>query len=234
MKFVHNTFVLAFWMCSFAIASDEIPAPPQKQPILLFGGDVYTASGEVIRGGQVLFENGKIVAVGDNLDGRASSASVQRIDCTGKRVYPGLFNANSEIGLIEIDAVRATRDQNEVGQINPNVRAEVGVNPDSELIPVARTNGILLSLTAPGGGLVSGASAVLQLDGWTWEDLTLKSGVGIHVQWPRMSPARAWWMRDTERQQNQRRDDALKQITQTIADASTRASWAGPAPGARD
>jgi imidazolonepropionase-like amidohydrolase len=153
------------------------------------------------------------------LNDRASSASVQRIDCTGKRVYPGLFNANGEIGLVEIDAVRATRDQSETGSINPNVRAEVGVNPDSELIPVARSNGVLLSVTAPAGGLLSGSSAVLQLDGWTWEDMTLKGSIGMNVVWPRMAPARAWWMRDTERQQNQKRDEALKQISQTIADA---------------
>src|SRR5256885_16396015 len=85
-----------------AFASDEIPGAAQKQPILLFGGDVYTVSGEVIHGGEVLFENGKIVAVGKNIDGAAHSAAVQRIDCTGKRVYPALFNANSELGLIEI------------------------------------------------------------------------------------------------------------------------------------
>ncbi|MBC8105385.1 MAG: amidohydrolase family protein [Anaerolineae bacterium] len=220
MTTFRNLLSVAMVLCAtLTIASDEIPGSPQKQPILLFGGDVYTMSGEVIRGGEVLFENGKIVAVGKDINGRASSASVQRIDCTGKRVYPALFNANSELGLIEIDAVRATRDQNEVGSVNPNVRAEVGVNPDSELIPVARSNGILLSVTAPGGGLISGTSAVLQLDGWTWEDMTLKSPVGMHVQWPRMAPARAWWMRDTERQQNQRRDEALKQISQTTADA---------------
>lgn len=202
-----------------ATASDEIPGSPQKQAILLTGGDVYTMSGDVIRGGQVLFDRGKIVAVGKDVEGRASSASVRRIDCTGKRVYPGLFNANGEIGLVEIDAVRATRDQSETGSINPNVRAEVGVNPDSELIPVARTNGVLLSVTAPAGGLLSGTSAVLQLDGWTWEDMTLKGSIGMNVVWPRMAPARAWWMRDTERQQNQKRDEALKQISQTIADA---------------
>src|SRR3954465_4800348 len=89
-----------------AFASDEIPGGPQTQPILLFGGDVYTVSGEVIHGGEVLFENGKIVAVGKDIDGAAHSAGVQRIDCTGKRVYPALFNANSELGLVEIDAVR--------------------------------------------------------------------------------------------------------------------------------
>ncbi|CAN5714671.1 amidohydrolase [soil metagenome] len=218
MKLFITTFLVVAFAVT-AIASDEIPGAPQKQPILLFGGDVYIVSGDVIRGGEVLFENGKIVAVGKEIDGAAHSASVQRIDCTGKRVYPGLFNANSEIGLIEIDAVRATRDQNEVGPINPNARAEVAINPDSELIPVARSNGVLLSLTAPGGGLLSGTSAVIQLDGWTWEDMTLKSPIGMHVQWPRMAPARAWWMRDTERQQNQKRDEALKQISQTIADA---------------
>ena len=75
----------------------------------------------------------------------------------------------------------------ETGNMNPNVRAEIAVNPDSELIPVARSNGVLLALTAPTGGLLSGKSAVLQLDGWTWEDLTVKSGAGMHISWPSMS-----------------------------------------------
>jgi len=190
MKRLITTLMIAV-TCGTLIASDEIPGSPQKQAILLVGGDIYTMSGDVIRGGQVLFDHGKIVAVGNDLNGRANSASVQRIDCTGKRVYPGLFNANGEIGLVEIDAVRATRDQSETGSINPNVRAEVGVNPDSELIPVARSNGILLSVTAPAGGLLSGTSAVMQLDGWTWEDMTLKGSIGMNVVWPRISRQRS-------------------------------------------
>ncbi len=91
----------------------------------------------------------------------------------------------SNIGLTEIDSVRATIDSRETGNINPNVRAAAAFNPDSELIPVARANGILLATSAPDGGLIAGRSALMMLDGWTWEDMTLKPDVGMHVTWPR-------------------------------------------------
>src|SRR5687767_10545872 len=126
-------------------ASDQVPGKPQDAPVLLFGGDVYTVSGDVIRGRQVLFDKGKIVAVGKDLDSKSSDAVVassspssglKRIDVTGKRVYPGLFAAGNDLGLAEVRSVRGTVDTGETGEVNPNARAEVAVNPDSELIPV--------------------------------------------------------------------------------------------------
>jgi imidazolonepropionase-like amidohydrolase len=102
----------------------------------------------------------------------------------GKHVYPGLFEPWNDVGLVEINSIRATIDAQEVGQLNPNVRAVVAVNPDSEIIPVTRSNGILMTLVAPYSGLMSGRSGVIQLDGWTWEDMTLKSDVGLHIAWP--------------------------------------------------
>jgi hypothetical protein len=83
--------------------------------------------------------------------------------------------------LAEIGAVRATNDVSEVGDITPNVRAEAAVNPDSELLPVTRANGVLLALSVPGGGLISGTSGLMMMDGWTWEDMTLKGPVAMHV-----------------------------------------------------
>ena len=71
------------------------------------------------------------------------------IDLAGKHVYPGLFDALTDLGLVEINSVRATIDVQEIGQLNPNARAIVAVNPDSEMIPVTRSNGVLLALTAP-------------------------------------------------------------------------------------
>jgi imidazolonepropionase-like amidohydrolase len=106
--------------------------------------------------GTVVFVAGKITAVGKDV---AIPEGAEIIDCTGKHVYPGLFDAHSQIGLIEIEAVRATVDTAETGSLNPNVRAEVAFNPDSELIPVTRANGVLLGLSAPTGSLVNGRSA---------------------------------------------------------------------------
>jgi imidazolonepropionase-like amidohydrolase len=109
------------------------------------------------------------------------------VEAGGKHVYPGLFAANTVVGLVEVSAVRATDDTAEVGAINPNVRAEIAVNPDSELIPVTRANGVLAVLTHPVAGeqgVLTGTSAVLQLEGWTWEELTVRAPVGMHLVWP--------------------------------------------------
>ncbi len=210
-----------------ARANDQIPAKPQTAPILLAGGDVHTVFGDVIAGGWVLVEDGKIAAVGSG-DEPELKAGGKRIDCKGKRIYPGLIAIGNELGLVEIPSVRASRDAAEAGSLNPNVRAERGVNPDSELIPVTRSGGVLLNLTVPSGGLVAGTSALLQLDGWTWEDLTLKAPVGMHVSWPRMSAPRAPTPGEEE-DRSPRSTDQIKAIEHLLADAR---SYAAARPGA--
>jgi imidazolonepropionase-like amidohydrolase len=174
----------AAFLPAAAAASDAIPGRDAGAPVALVGGTVHPVSGPAVEGGTVLFEGGKIVAIGKDV---AVPKKAERVDLAGAHVYPSLFEAMSDIGLIEIDAVRATNDKAETGEINPNVKAWVSVNPDSEVIPVTRSNGVLLAVTAPSGGLVSGQAGVLQLDGWTFEDLTLKAPVGLVVNWPRIA-----------------------------------------------
>ncbi len=165
------------------IASDIIPGKPQNKPIALVGATVHTITNGTIENGIVLFDKGKIIAVGKNVE---IPKDAEIIDVKGKHVYPGLINAFTTIGLIEIGAVRATRDVTEVGLINPNVRAEIAFNPDSEHPPVTRANGITMALVVPTGELIAGQSALMMLDGWTWEEMTLKAPVGLHIYWPRM------------------------------------------------
>src|SRR4051812_31938920 len=198
----------ALWLALFPVvaqASDEVPGAQQHGPVLLAGGDVYTVAGDVIRGGQVLFDQGKVVAVGKDVQ---APSDVKRIDVSGKRVYPGLFAAGNDLGLSEVRSVRGSLDAEEIGDLNPNARAEVAINPDSELIPVARANGVLLNLTAPEGSVIPGTSAVIQLDGWTWEELTVKAPVAVHLSWPRMAPAaRGRRVREGPEEQTKRRDE---------------------------
>ena len=167
-----------------ATASDQIPGARQKAPIAIVGATVHTVSGRVLENATVVFEAGKITAVGK---GAAVPAGAEVIEAAGKHVYPSLIDANSDIGLVEVNSVRATIDSRETGNINPNVRAVAAFNPDSELIPVNRANGVLIAVCAPTGGLVAGRSAVMMLDGWTWEDMTLKADAGMHMRWPRES-----------------------------------------------
>ena len=128
--------------CSLPLMADgEIPGAPQSTPILLQNARIHVGNGEIIENGNILFSEGKIVSVGANV---TAPQGAEVIDCSGKNVYPGFITPESTIGLVEIGAVRATRDNNEVGYLNPNVRAETAYNPDSEIIPTVRSNGVLL------------------------------------------------------------------------------------------
>lgn len=216
MKKYYVTILIALLMCSSQLAASEIPAKPQDHPIVLSGGTIHTVSGAVIENGMILFDKGKILAVGSNIQ---IPAGAEKIDVVGKHIYPGLIDANSVIGLTEIGAVRATNDLTETGSINANVRAEVAINPESEIIPVTRANGITVAVTRPGGGVISGTAAAIMLDGWTWEDLTLRAPVGLAVNWPPMTINRAWWEQRSEEDQKKARDRALSELRNAFRDA---------------
>ena len=201
---------------SATYASDPIPGAPQSRPVALVGGTIHPVSGPTIRDASLIFEDGRIAAIGPDLE-VPDGAEVIRLK--GRHVYPGLIEAHSRIGLTEISAVRATRDERETGRINPNVKANVSVNPDSEIMPVTRSNGVLLALTAPAGGLISGRAAVLQLDGWTYEDMTLKADAALIVNWPRMSPALRRPDDEPAEQQISERNQSLQRLRELFDDA---------------
>src|SRR5262249_5740413 len=140
----------------------------------------------------------------------------------GKHVYPGLVSPCTVLGLVEINSVRGTVDVAETGTINPNVRAEVEINPDSELLPVARANGITSALVVPrvaSGGGIPGTSALVHLDGWTFEDMTVRAPIGLHVQWPNMTPVHAFFEFRSDEDQKRDRDKTLQAITDAFDDA---------------
>jgi imidazolonepropionase-like amidohydrolase len=165
-------------------AEAQTPAPPQTRAVALTGGTIHTVSGAAIENGTLVFEDGKITAVGA---GVAVPAGAERIDVSGRHLWPGLIDAYSAMGLTEIGGFDPAIDLDELGEITPNVRAEVAVNPESRHIGVARSNGVLVTLSSPTGGLIAGLAAAMMLDGWTWEQMTLRGGAGLIVGWP--SPA---------------------------------------------
>ncbi|MEW4564561.1 amidohydrolase family protein [Bremerella sp. JC770] len=172
------SIVLLAAVASVSSASDQVPGAMPKGAVAIVGATIHPVSGPVIQQGVLVFENGKITAVGQEVKVPKSAEVIQ---AKGKHVYPGLFEPYSRIGLTEISSVRASDDYRESGSLNPNVKAHVSVDPDGEIIPVTRSNGVLLTMTAPAGGLISGQSAVLQLDGWTYEDMTVKPRAGMIV-----------------------------------------------------
>jgi imidazolonepropionase-like amidohydrolase len=213
-----------------ALASPEVPGQAAGHPVALVGGTIHPVDGPVIERGTLLLHQGKIVAVGVDVP---LPNGTEQIDVAGKHLYPGMIESLTNLGLTEIDSIRATQDRQETGQINPNVRAQVAFNPDSELIPVARANGVLAVVCAPAGGLISGTSALMQLDGWTWEDMTVKPAAGLHLEWPRSMPSVDWFSGTTSAVDEGARTAALAAIKQAFADARAyrAARQAAPAAG---
>ena len=212
------------WTACFAVtmaplgleAHPFLPGEPEKKPVALVGGTVHTGTGQVIPGGTVLFHQGRVVAVGRKVE---IPADAKIIRLRRHHVYPGLFDPWTNLGLVEIPAVRATRDQSETGSINPNVQAHVAFNPDSHRIPVTRANGVLLCLSAPRGGLLSGRASVMMLDGWTWEDMLLRPDVGLVLQWPSAVPALGWFRRNTPKPRLDARAAELKRLHEAFDQA---------------
>ncbi len=183
MKYIPALIAAAF--ASTAVAQDLTPtAPAQDHPIFLVGATAHTVSGETIENAVVSMNHGKIGMVGksDDIMPKISlSVDTEIIDLTGMHIYPGLIDSVTRLGLEETSAVRATRDYNEVGPMTPEVRAYVAVNPDSVVIPVARTNGILTVGVFPSGGTIPGRASILSTDGWTTEDLALVRDAGLII-----------------------------------------------------
>ena len=150
----------------------------------IVNGTVHPISGPEIANGVVLMQNGVITAVGASGSVTVPDGAV-KVDAAGLHVYPGMIDANTGgLGISEIESLTATQDGRELGDFSPELRAAVAVNPDSELIRVARANGILAGVTAPTGGTFSGMGALLQLDGWTSENLAIDPTVGLYVNFP--------------------------------------------------
>lgn len=176
---------IALFFTAPLFAHDQIPGKPQTRPIVIKNATVYPIDRPFIDAGSVLFEAGKITGVGKAV---AVPDKAIEIDGTGLHVYPGLIESVSDIGLLEISAVDATDDRIEHGDRNPNVRSWVAINPDSELIPVARAGGVLTAMTAPRGRWMRGQSAVVNLDGWTAKEMALLAPAGLYVSWSAMHP----------------------------------------------
>ena len=238
MKKVSTTVVLliVFGVAS-ASASDQIPGAPQKKRTALINGTLHPVSGPSIEDGTLIFDNGKIVEMGRRM--KPPKGAVV-IDLKGKHVYPGLIESCSNLGLTEISSVRATIDISESGLLNPNISAHVSVNPDSELIPVTRANGVLIAVSAPSGGLVSGKASVMQLDGWTYEDMTLKSDCAMVIQWPRSAPALEHGpvppVHESQQERDRIRSKALKDLRELFEHTRTyiKAREANPSEQAFD
>src|SRR5215831_4788693 len=166
----------------YAAANDD-----SGDSFLLRGGTIHTIAGATISNGSVLVRSGKIIGVGKDI---AAPKGVKVIDIKGLDVYPGMIDSATEIGLVEVNAVRETLDTTEIGRFNPQLVALTAVNPSSEHIAVTRANGITTAATVPQGQLISGQVSLIHLDGWTTEEMNVNRIAGLYLQMPSLWPRR--------------------------------------------
>ncbi len=164
-----------------AAAQVRMTVPPQEQTVVLRGATIHTVTNGVITNGTIVLQDGVIRAIGTDV---AIPAGARVVDVTGKHIYPGLIDAYSTVGMSEIGSVDVSNDINELGDFNPNVRAEVAVNAESRHIGTTRSAGVLVAFSTPGGGVISGLSSAMSLEGWTWEEMSIKGAAALNINWP--------------------------------------------------
>jgi imidazolonepropionase-like amidohydrolase len=211
-----------------ALAQVPSPAPAQKMPILIQGATIHIGNGQVIEKGDIRIENGKITYVGASQAVSTTDAEVIRAE--GKHVYPGLILLNTSLGLVEIAAIPATVDDEETGNLNPHVRSIIAYNTDSEMIYPTRSNGILFAQVTPQGSFVKGSSSVVHLDAWNWEDATVKTDIGIHINWIPMYQRPNFFLGETAFKKNEKRKEQLQQADKFMKDAFAYCQIANPNP----
>jgi len=194
--------------------------PAQSRPIVLTNATVHTLEGKTIEGGVVWFDEGVIqgVMTGEEFRDlqtrvRWRSPGPELVDLGGLHVYPGLIGASTRLGLTEMAAIRASEDSREVGEITPEARAATAVNPDSTLIPVTRSAGVLTVGVVPVGGLIAGRASVIRLHGWTMPDLIVEPVAGVVVNWPFMRVVRGTGDDRAEDGQARRISEDLETLT---------------------
>ena len=201
-----SRLIVMLMIFSTIYGNNQIPGTDQKRPILLRGGTLHTVTGDVLEEHDLLFAEGKIITIDEQIQ---PSPETDVLDIYGKHVIPGFIAGYTRIGLTEISAVKQTNDHSETGEINPNVRANVAYNPDSDLIPVTRSNGVLVINSAPSSGRIPGQSSVMMMDGWTWEDATLKHPTALNVNWPSM---RFDFRKNAKKKEKEQREEYNKSL----------------------
>ncbi|MEQ1852307.1 MAG: hypothetical protein ABMA01_12025, partial [Chthoniobacteraceae bacterium] len=206
-------------LITFLFALFALHTAALAETLLLRGATVHTVTKGTLTPGDVLVRDGRIAAVAAHID----EAADRTIDLKGLHLFPGLISPGTDLGLVEIAGVRATVDDRETGEFTPEVQSWMAVNPDSELIPVARANGITHFAPIPQGKLLSGTSAMMAARGWTIEDMVISRRTAMHLAWPDHSlripgPDASEKTKPLDEQARERREK-VRNIEQFFADA---------------
>ncbi|WP_282031859.1 amidohydrolase family protein [Winogradskyella eximia] len=194
MKNLNKLNSLLFLLCVTLGFAQQTPAPKQTKDFAIVGATAHIGNGTVIENSIIVVSNGKIVTIGPEATTPLTRQAMDIIDAKGKDVYPGFIVANGTLGLVEVDAVKASNDLSEMGTYNPHIRSIIAYNTESKVTESMRPNGVLLGQVVPRGGRISGTSSVVQYDAWNWEDAAIKMDNGIHVNWPSSFSRGRWWL----------------------------------------
>ena len=211
MKYILSLLIIFSFV---EINAQQTPADPQTQTIVIDKATAHIGNGEVIENSTIVIKNGKIEQIVKASDFQPiDMTNVKLIKAKGQHVYPGFIAPNSTLGLAEIDAVRATRDYDEVGSFLPHVRSIIAYNSESKVVESMRPNGVLMGQITPRGGRISGTSTIVQFDAWNWEDAILKENDGIHMNWPSsFSRSGNWYDADRRYEINKNYAEQLDEV----------------------
>lgn len=197
--------------------------------ILLVNGFLHVGNGETMESALIGVEEGKITLIKNALAYTYDPLEWDTIiELNGQHIYPGFVAPNNTLGITEIDAVRATRDFDEVGTYNPHIRSQIAFNVESKVISTVRSNGVLISQATPRGGVISGTSSVMKLDGWNWEDATIEGNDGIHVNWPNSTSGGGWWANPKPKELNEKYNSQKQDIYDFFTMAKSYAEISDP------
>ena len=179
-------------LCAGSVVAQQIGNPTTQQGVLpprgtfaIRNARIVTVSGPDIENGTIVIRDGKIEAVGANV---SVPAGAQTIDGSGLSVYPGMIDAGTNMGLVEVpQGANGTVDLDEVGDLNPNAKAITAVNPHSAHIAVTRVEGVTSTLTTPTGGLISGQAAVINLLGTSQKEMAVVPQFALVINYPRVA-----------------------------------------------
>ena len=180
-------------VCVTTLNAQQTPGNQQSKSVAIIGATAHIGNGEIIENSIVVFDSGIIQNI-SAYNGGEDISKMDVIKASGQHIYPGFIVPNSTLGLIEIDAVRASDDNEEIGTWNPHIRSLIAYNAESKVVESMRPNGVLLAQITPRGGRISGTSSVVQLDAWNWEDAVVKQDGGIHLNWPNTLSRGRWWL----------------------------------------
>jgi imidazolonepropionase-like amidohydrolase len=213
-------YSLLFFFVIGNVNAQQTPADKQTSAISIEGATAHLGNGEVIENSLIMFNDGKITFVGSAMMKIARQGTI--INAKGKHIYPGFIAANATLGLVEIDAVKASDDEDEIGLLNPHIRSLIAYNAESKIVESMRPNGVLMAQITPRGGLVSGTSSVVQLDAWNWEDAALKVDDAIHMNWPGSFTRGRWWLgEDPALKADPKYGENVENIKSYFSDAKT-------------